>query len=444
MNSIFSRPGVRLVNQAALAGLGGISHPRISIRGGTFSLHDASGQSWPAPIQVVDNKPVMLGIIIGANGNKSKMYFRDGWDPDNTSPPTCFSDNGVAPSSESSEPQAATCAECPLNRWGSEVSRMTRKGIKACHDKKKIAVRVIGDPTGLVYELQVPPASLKALGSYAGSVGAYSIPGGGRNADLCDFVTVFSFVPQQTGMLEFAPMCWVDSVQLDRASGQTTICFNPQGEPVAAPDGGAEIAGQIDEIWASGQIDELVGLKDKPYTGQITAQPQATPQLPAAQPAGHAPPQQPVQGHVVAAPGAYAPPEGAAPAQPQQAFPSGGAAPSQAQPAPRGGRGGARPGAGRRPATAGQNVVPMQPAPAGQSAGVPAAQPAPVTSTVVEDADIPQFLRRQQSAPAPAQPAQPAPAAAPQPSHPQSGMVNAPPVPSGIGAALKTAFSLRT
>ena len=58
---------------------------------------------------------------------------------------TILSDNGTAPSRNASNPQARTCAECPQSAWGSKVSTVSGKGVKACADIQKIAFRLSVD-----------------------------------------------------------------------------------------------------------------------------------------------------------------------------------------------------------------------------------------------------------------------------------------------------------
>jgi hypothetical protein len=248
--SIFNRPGVRLVNPAATANLGPGMHPRISIKGGRFTLIDAGGTKHPWPNLFL---PV---IIVGANPEKSKVYYETGYDPDSNEPPTCFSDNGIGPSINASIKQARTCAECELGMWGSATSEMTGKASKACNDKKKLAVIVVGDPAGHAYELQIPPATLKNLNKYSNYVESFTTPDGARKADLTDLVTYITFVQDQTGVLEFKEAGWIDQVGPDGILYAST-----------AVDGGAAIAAKLDALWDENShvIDQLVGLNDKPW-----------------------------------------------------------------------------------------------------------------------------------------------------------------------------------
>ena len=340
--SIFSRPGVKLVSQAAMADLGPGAHPRISIKGGRFSLVDAGGNKYPWPNLVL---PV---IIVGANPKVSKVYYEASFDPDVASPPTCYSDNGIAPSQLAAKKQARTCVECPYFGWGSDVSTITGKGTKMCHDKKKLAVLVVGDTAGHVYELQVSPASLRNLNKYAGLVGSHTTPDGSRKADLSDMVTALSFAPDQVGILKFDASAWIDSIGPD---GQMTMAGD--GSPAVSDDGGAAIAKRLDDIWESNVIDELVGLNDVPWTGAALPPPQAPAPINVvtlAQPAAPAAPAP------LLAQAPFPVPAGAVPAEPRQAFPSKPLTARDTVEAPK--RGGARVGAGRPPK---QPVAPAAP-----------------------------------------------------------------------------------
>lgn len=401
--SIFNRAGVRLVSADATADLGAGMHPRISIKGGRFTLIDAGGTKYPWPTLAL---PV---IIVGANPKKSKVYYENGWDPDSALPPTCFSDNGVGPSMNATKKMARTCAECELGAWGSDTSEQTGKPTKACNDKKKLAVIVVGDEAQLTYEMQIPPKSLRVLNTYAQLVGSHTAPGTGRKADLTDMVTNIEFDPNDTYVLKFSAGAWIDSV-------------GPDGNLIpsngTSPDGGAAIAARLDAIFESTVIDDLVGLNDRPWAGNALPGPAPAAQLPPQLPAGALPPygqgipvDGPVSGTTVSqrppvpqlATTPYAGPVQAPVQQPVQAIPGEG---------PK--RGGARPGAGRKPA---QQVLPLQ------------GQVMPPQAAPAQEEAIPPFLRR-------AAPGAPTPAA--------HGMASAAPAPVGLQAAVDAAFSLPT
>jgi hypothetical protein len=447
-------PGVR---EQARAGLQAPAHPRISIRGGSFTLVDAGGEEYPAPVMMHPSKrvPMMLAVIVGANGNKSKMYYPREWHPDSNEPPVCFSDNGIGPSSAAQSPQAVTCAECFFGKWGSAKSRLTGRDTKACSDRKKLAVMVVGDQTGLTYELQVPPASLGYLSDYSDRLAGRQLPGGDREPDLPDAVTMINFEPGQTGILEFEQIAWIDSVGIT-PQGVSFLNFDANGiQP--APDGGWGIAQRMQQIWESGMVEAVVGARDKPWQPGAGTNVAALPGMqyaPAALPAATAAPQQALPAHAPGAQypqavphpqGPYAPPPGMPPSQPVAAFtaplppsslphaPPGmttGAAPAPmpvSPPVPSR-RGGARAGAGRKKQE-------QLPAPVGNVVQHPAMQQsAPPAPPFLFAAPDPAVQTNPNPAPASGAPGNGA----------GFGMTGAPPPPPGLEAAMAKAFELKT
>jgi hypothetical protein len=479
------------VNQAARAGLKGPAHPRISIRGGAFTCIDSGGQEYPAPVLMHPSKriPMLLAVIIGANGNKSKMFYppEEQWTPDSNMPPLCFSDNGIGPSSLAQEPQSLTCAACRWDKWGSAKSRLTGEDIKACSDRKKLAVMLIGDSTSLAYELQVPPASLNGLSDYGAKIAARQLPGGNREPDLCDAVTMINFAPGKVGVLEFEQIAWIDSVGIGQG-GITYLNYDSNGIQMA-PDGGWGIAERMGQYWSGGTVELLVNARDVPYqapsgapalpgmsgqpapyiehqagTGHVGQLPQPAMNTP--YPGSFAQQGQPPVQHQQHPQGPYAPPPGAQPSNPVGSFqppaqlpppnpphaPSGtatvaGPAPAtnQPPPVPSRGRGGARAGAGRKPrgAQTEQGNVVQHPAMAAQNPQ--------------QQEGIPPFLQRVDQSQggmgggAP-HPNQAGPAGTQghvgqnQPANGGAGnfgMTGAPPPPPGLENALSKAFELR-
>jgi hypothetical protein len=448
MMSVFARQSMQQrggVAQQMLSDLGPGMHPRISIRGGSFALLDASGQRYGAPVILQQTpqgqKVAMLAIIIGSNPNRSRVYFEGEYDPDNPGPPDCFSDNGVAPSTAASTPQARTCAECEWGKWGSDRSKLTGKKTKLCSDKKKIGILVVGDPTKHVYELQVPPATLKNMAKYVGNISGYAPPGCSRKADPADFVTAISFEPGQTGILEFAPHAWLNSCYID-ADGAIKVTYNAQMQPLNATDGGEAVGSLIDDIWASDELDEILGLQDKPWTPPALSAP-----LPGMtgylEPQGHggalqrgnAPTpvaqvqHQPQAQAQAAPPNPYAPPPGAVAQAAPQAFQP---APQQ-QPAPAAQAAPATRGRGRRTAAA------TTQAPALAAPGAAPVSQSPPVDVAQADA-IPAFLQRaRQEAGNAGQ------APVPQSGAAQSfGNGQAPAPGAAVQSAVEAAFSLST
>ena len=355
--SIFGRRDRRGLTETAATGLGGLMPPHVSIKGNRFALVDAGGQRFPLQTMYLDC------IVIDINPNVCKTYwgsspYQDGDDQ----PPLCFSDNGVGPSAQATEPQARTCAECAQQggpgAWNSAINEQTGKGRKACSDRRKAAVVVLNDPTGHCYQFQVPPASLKPFLKYSGQLQAMTAPGLDRRADMDDVVTRITFADNKNGELQFQAVAWINSVQLTTMGLELVTQQTAQGVQVAlSPDGGAAVAGIIDGLLDRRTTETIVNKNDRPWSGALQIA-QAAPQ------AQIAPPQsdRPVfdqtdyarQSQLADSAVDYAQQaklaaratEYARQAQ-QRLAPDASTTPlPQSQPS---GRGGARPGAGRRP-----------------------------------------------------------------------------------------------
>ena len=95
-------------------------------------------------------------IIVGWLDEPSRKFYAGKYDSTAKGvTPDCWSNHGIKPEANSKNPQARSCMECPQNVKGSgEGDR------KACRYERRIAVLVAGDPTGTVYQMSIPAASL--------------------------------------------------------------------------------------------------------------------------------------------------------------------------------------------------------------------------------------------------------------------------------------------
>lgn len=103
-------------------------------------------------------------LIIKASENISKVYYSGGFVEGENAKPTCFSNDGIKPDAMSEVPQAASCAACKNNQWGSRITDSGSKG-KACSDSRRLAVCTPDNPSDPML-LRVPAASLKNLAQY--------------------------------------------------------------------------------------------------------------------------------------------------------------------------------------------------------------------------------------------------------------------------------------
>lgn len=212
---------VRGVAQAATAGLLASVPAHISITGNKFTLVDAAGNEKPTGYLHEGNLSLDI-VIVYANPNVSKIFYDRPYDPNDSGPPDCFSDNGQAPSINAGTPQSNLCSVCPKNSWGSATSNMTGKQTKACQDSKKLGVLVPAIAGEMVFMLKVPPNSLKGLNAYVRKIAEWDL--GPRKADPSDITTRISFESQ--GTLRFDEVDFIS----EQAAGWVAALDSPEAE----------------------------------------------------------------------------------------------------------------------------------------------------------------------------------------------------------------------
>lgn len=256
-----ARTQKRNLVQAVSAGLGMASPPYVSIQGGSFTLVDANGEKEPIETKHLDC------VIFDVNMDVpvQRVY----WDPAKPynpkagtyEAPSCWSDNGVGASANAAIPQSQSCMTCKQNEWGSATSKLTGKPVKACHVIKKIAVVPVFGQIGPDGSSYVPnetcdfPFLLRVPVMSHENLRAYSAKFAGQEFDVSDVVTRISFVPGETGMLDFAAAGFTDQPTEDL----------------------------IQKFLAGKLTDGLVGRGDVPWKGELrqVAQQEAARPLPA-------------------------------------------------------------------------------------------------------------------------------------------------------------------
>ena len=203
-----NRTSPRLAEQTA-SHLGTGAPPYLSIANTRLTLVDTAGAE--EPVETYDPKlgPYLDCIIVDALERMSKIYYNKPYDPNSSQyePPACWSDNGIAPSRNASQPQSRSCAECPWSAWGSKQSAVSGKGVKACSDYQKLALMIPGDD--VIFLLRIPPNSLSELRNYLNKFN-------GQQIDVSDVLTRISFVPGSIGTLHFDAVQYIDEVSFKR------------------------------------------------------------------------------------------------------------------------------------------------------------------------------------------------------------------------------------
>ena len=100
-------------------------------------------------------------IIVDALPKVSRTFYAGKYDPNaKATLPDCWSNLGDKPEAAASNKQHSNCADCPQNVKGSGDN-----GGRACRFQRRIAILIAGDPTGEVYQFNVPAKSLFGKGN---------------------------------------------------------------------------------------------------------------------------------------------------------------------------------------------------------------------------------------------------------------------------------------
>lgn len=148
-------------------------YPIISYKGKVWHVVEGDTKTLVAN-EDGDPKASIEVVLLKSNPNLSKLYYVGGYEEGSTAKPTCFSNDGIAPDSDSATPQAKKCAICPHNAWGSRVTEQGKKG-KACSDLRRVAVAPTGDLERPML-LRIPAGTLKDLSAYADTLNKRKAP----------------------------------------------------------------------------------------------------------------------------------------------------------------------------------------------------------------------------------------------------------------------------
>lgn len=169
------------------------------------------------------------------------QWYKNRYDPNNVQPPHCFAfaekDEDLKPHPDSAEPQAASCAECPKNAWGSDPDG--GKG-KACKNVRRLAM-ISPNDLGNVAKAEValaklPVTSVKNWSSYANQIAnVLKIP-------PLAVITEMSVEPDAKTQFQ-VNFSLVDKIEdgeqikalLGKRRDTTPLIFAPYDKPSAAP-----------------------------------------------------------------------------------------------------------------------------------------------------------------------------------------------------------------
>lgn len=219
------------LNKEATEGTGGESVNRISLKQSRFRLIVGGEQ-----VRVLD-EPYMDVVVLRTNPHTSRAFYKQKYDPGaEDQAPTCYSDDGIYPNPDAREKQAVSCANCPMNQWGSKISEVSGKKIKACQEVKRMAIVPASNPSAPAFQLNVPAASMNLWGTFVRTLNQASpaVPYNG-------IVTRMRFDSESDfPRLQFEPVSWLTDEQYavvreryesDEVAKTATLVQNPQPDP---------------------------------------------------------------------------------------------------------------------------------------------------------------------------------------------------------------------
>jgi hypothetical protein len=94
-------------------------------------------------------------VIVNASPNVSRTFYAKAWDPKESAPPDCWSNDGDRPDASIKEPQSQMCINCPQDIAGSGPG-----ATKACRKNRRVAVSLASDLNGDVYQMTLQSKSI--------------------------------------------------------------------------------------------------------------------------------------------------------------------------------------------------------------------------------------------------------------------------------------------
>jgi len=134
---------------------------RTKYRGEEINIMRPDGDGPEASLRVV---------VVKAAGNKSKIWYENGYVEGSSAAPDCWSSNGMTPDMSATKKQSPACASCKQNAVGSKVNASGKPG-RACADSKRLAIVPFDDIENETYGgpmlLRVPGGSLTDLATFS-------------------------------------------------------------------------------------------------------------------------------------------------------------------------------------------------------------------------------------------------------------------------------------
>jgi hypothetical protein len=147
--------------------------PVISYRGNVWRVKK-SGDEQVYLDEDGDARQSIEVVLVKSNPMLAKIFYAGAYVEGDSTPPTCWSADGIRPDAGVTNPVSKGCEACPNNVWGSKITEQGKK-TRACADVRRMAVAfrheiedAALDPAVEVTPLllRVPPASLNPLKDY--------------------------------------------------------------------------------------------------------------------------------------------------------------------------------------------------------------------------------------------------------------------------------------
>jgi hypothetical protein len=203
----FARSGELSATAKALTGGGsGISVKRISVKGGVFRLI-AGGKE----VAAIEDRHLDV-VIVNAAPKVSRTYYEGQYVEGEAKAPDCWSADGNLPDASIKEPQAPSCATCPMNIKGSGQGDS-----RACRFSQRLAVVLANDVEGGdVMQLTLSATSIfgKEEGDDRRPLQAYARYLAAQNISPEMVVTQLKFdTKAAVPKLFFKPARWLDDTE---------------------------------------------------------------------------------------------------------------------------------------------------------------------------------------------------------------------------------------
>lgn len=234
------------MSELAKSLLAASTRKRITFKNGKFRrmVNGELATTTSDPLQI---------IIINALPRVSREYYADAYDPDvKATLPNCWSELGEIPEERASDKQHTNCQKCPKNIDGSGRSG---KG-KACGFNRRIAILLVGDASGDIYQMKLPAKSL--FGEGAGNVHPFEsyikfLAANGESLDrVVTEVTIEEDTKSEVEMLRFSPLRYITD---EEATMISTAQADPQCKSIVsitvAEHDGVTKKPEVDETFES-------------------------------------------------------------------------------------------------------------------------------------------------------------------------------------------------